>query len=73
MQPEIENDQRRMLRQQLQRHLAVRRFQNLIALRAQPHPQQFADRRLVIDDQDLDRRGAHAAVSSLLAAAGIGS
>jgi hypothetical protein len=33
-------------------------------LRAQPHPQQFTDGRLVVDDQDLDGHGVHAAVSS---------
>src|SRR6478609_840900 len=38
-----------------QRGLAVRRLQDLIALRRQPHPQQFADRRLVVDDQHFDR------------------
>ena len=53
-----------LLRQQLERDLAVGRFEDLVALRAQPHAQQLADRRLVVDDQDLDRRGAHAAVSS---------
>ena len=50
--------------QQFQRDLAVGGFEDFIALRAQPHPQQFADRRLVVDDQNLDRRGVHAAVSS---------
>ena len=42
----------------LQRGVAVRRFEDLIALGAQAHSQQFADRRLVVDDQDFDRRGA---------------
>ena len=72
-QAEIENDERRILRQQFERDLAVGGFQDLVALGSQPHPQQFADRRLVVDDQDLDLRGAHAAVSSALDAAGIGS
>ena len=49
------------------------RVENLVALRGKAHAQQLADRRLVVDDQDLQRRGAHAAVSSFFAAAGIGS
>src|SRR5260370_30021780 len=72
-QAEIENDQCGLLGQQFERELAVRGFQNLVTLRAQPHPQQLADRRLVVDDQDLDRRGVHAAVSNTSDAAGIGS
>jgi hypothetical protein len=72
-QAEIEDDQRRILRQQLQRGLAVRRLQNFIALRTLSHPQQFTDRRFVVDNQDLDRRRTHAAVSSGRAAAGIGN
>ena len=71
-QAEIEDDQGRILRQQFQRDLAVGGFQDLVALGAQAHPQQLADRRLVVDDQDLDRRGVHAAVSSASDAAGIG-
>src|SRR3984885_11623640 len=65
-QAEIENDQGRNLGQQFQRDLAVGGFQNFVALRTQPHPQQFSDRRLVVDDQDLDRGGVHAAVSTSL-------
>ncbi len=70
---EIENDEGRILDQQFERGLAVGGFQDLVALGAQSHPQQFADRRLIVDDKDLDRRGAHAAVSSASDAAGIGS
>ena len=29
---------------------------DLVALRAEPHAQQLADRRLVVDDQDAERR-----------------
>src|SRR5882757_10713714 len=72
-QAEIENDQCGLLGQQFERDLAVGGFQYLVTLRAQPHSQQFADRRLIVDDQDLDRRGVHAAVSSAVDAAGIGS
>jgi hypothetical protein len=54
-QAEVEDDQRRALREQVERHLAVARLQNVVALRVQPHPQQFADRRLVVDHQNLDR------------------
>src|SRR5436305_2071937 len=60
-----------MLRQLLQRHPAARRLDHLIALRAQSGPQQFADRRLVVDDEDLDGSG-HAALSSAPASAGTG-
>src|SRR6185312_17009251 len=60
------------VRQQLQRRLSVRRFQDLIALRGETHPQQFADRWLVVDDEYLDRRRAHAAVSRAFICAGIG-
>ena len=51
--------------EQLQRGLAVRRLEDLVALRAQSHAQQLADRRLVVDHQNLERGGAHAAVSRL--------
>ena len=71
-QAEIENDQCRVLREQFQRQLAVGGFEDLIALRAKPHPQQLADRRFIVDDHDFYRRGVHAAVSSALEAAGIG-
>src|SRR5437764_9567328 len=63
-QTEIENDQRQAFLELLQRDLAIGGFENVIALRAQPHPQQFSDRRLVIDDQNLDGGSIHAAVSS---------
>ena len=54
-----------LLGQLFQRDLAVGGFEDLVALRAQPHPQQLADRRLVVDDEDLYRGGAaDAAVSS---------
>ena len=72
-QAKIENDQIGLLGQQFQRGLAVRCIEDLIALRAEPHPQQLADRRLVIDDKNLERGGAHAAVSSASDASGIGS
>ena len=72
-QAEIENDQIGLLLEQLERGLAVGRFEDFIALRAQAHAQQLADRRLVVDDQDPERGGAHAAVSSRSAFAGIGS
>src|SRR5207244_3621798 len=61
------------LRQQLERGLAVRRFQDFVALRAQPHAQQLTDRRLVVDHQNLERCRAHAAVSNRSTAGGIGS
>jgi hypothetical protein len=63
-QPKIEDDDVGNLRHQLKRSLGVRRVDGLIALRAQPHAQQFADRRLIVDHQDFERRGVHAAVSS---------
>ena len=72
-QSKIENDQIGILRQQLERGLAVRRLQDFVALRAQAHAQQLADGRLVIDHQNLERGRAHAAVSSCLVAGGIGS
>ncbi len=72
-QAEIEDDQVRLARRELERRLAVRRLEDLVALRAQPHPQQLADRRLVIDDQDAEWGGAHAALSTFLTAAGTGS
>src|SRR5258708_19659642 len=51
----------------------VRRFQDFVALRAQPHAQQLTDRRLVVDHQNLERCRAHAAVSNRSTAGGIGS
>src|SRR4051794_19558234 len=72
-QTEIENDQRRILRQQFERVPAIGSLEHVVALRAQPQPQQFADRRLVVNDQDSYWRGVHAAVSSACVPAGIGS
>ena len=40
---------------------AVGRLDDLVALRAEAGAQQPADRRLVVDDEDADRGGAHAA------------
>ena len=72
-QSKIENDEIGILRQQLERGLAVRRLQDVVALRAQAHAQQFADGRLVIDHENLERGRAHAAVSSCLVAGGTGN
>src|SRR5437763_12887788 len=72
-QAKIEDDQRRAFLELLQRDLAIGGFENVVALRAQPHPQQLSDRRLVVDDQNLDRCGVHAAVSRALSVAGTGS
>ena len=44
----------------------------LIALGLEPHPQQFAGRRFVVDHQNLERSCTHAAVSSCVAGLGIG-
>src|SRR5262249_30179457 len=71
-QAKIEDDEVGLLREQRQRGLAVRRIEDLVTLRAQPHAQQLADRRLVVDHQHLDWSGAHAAVSSTLTSAGAG-
>src|SRR4029450_14073924 len=61
------------MRQQCERGLAARRFQDFVALRAQPHSQQLADRRLVVDHEALERGSAHAAVSNCAARYGTGS
>ena len=53
--------------------LPLWRFEDFVALAGQAHAQQFADRRLVVDHQDPERGGAHAAVSNWLGCAGIGS
>src|SRR5665213_2439071 len=70
---EIENDHIRLPGEELERGLAVGRLQNLITLRAQAHAQQLADRRFVIDDQNPEGGGVHAAVSSRVDSAGTGS
>src|ERR1700731_2520533 len=72
-QAKIENDQRRPLRQQFEPALAVGGFEDFVTLRAKSHPQQLADRRLIVDDKNLDRGGGHAAVSSTFDATGIGN
>jgi hypothetical protein len=71
--PEIENDQIRLSRQQIKGCFAVRCFQDFIALRAQSHSQQLANGRLVIDHQDFEWSSVHAAVSSCSVWGGIGS
>ena len=71
-QAEIENDQIRRLAEQLERGLAIGRFDNLIALRGQSHAQELADRRLVVDHQHAKRCGGHAATSSRCRSRGIG-
>jgi hypothetical protein len=53
-QAEIEEDQVRPLRRErFERELAVAGFGDRIALRPEPHAQQLADRRFVVDDEDL--------------------
>src|SRR5262249_26004445 len=71
--PEVENDEARLARQQLQRHLAVERLDHLVAVGAQSHAQELADGRLVVDDQDAQRGGAQAAVSRRAVCTGTGS
>src|SRR4029077_8830200 len=58
--------------EQIECRLAVRRLDDLIALRGEAHAQQFADWWLVIDDQYADRSGAHAAASNFCRSRGIG-
>ena len=72
-QAEIENDQVRLLVQELKRGLAVRRLKSLIALRRQSHPQELTNGRLVIDHQNLERGCGHAAVSNFRVSVGTGS
>src|SRR5262249_37606428 len=62
-----------LTRHQLERGLAVRRLEDLVALGGEAHAQELADGRLIVDHQHLDRGGAHAAVSSGLASAATGS
>ena len=71
-QAEIEDDEVGLLGEQFERDLAVRRFEHLVALGAKPHAQQLADGRLVVDDQNLQGSGAHAAVTRFRSAAGTG-
>ena len=52
-QSEIEDDQVRLLLQQLQGRLAVSSLQNFVALRGQPHVKELANGALVIDYKDL--------------------
>ena len=70
---EIENDQVGLVGHQIESGLCVWSVDGLIALRAQSHAQQFADRRLVIDHEDLERGRAHAAVSKRSVGFGMGS
>src|SRR5215831_775296 len=72
-QSEIKNDEVRLLRQHLQRGLAVRSFQDFVALGAEPHAKELADGALVIDHKDLGRSSTHGAVSSCLICVGTGS
>ena len=53
---EIENDEVGLVSHQIESSLRVGRVDDVIALRAQSHAQQFADWRFVIDDKDLQRR-----------------
>src|SRR5262249_41846486 len=71
-QTEIKDDQVGPLAEQIECSLAVRRLDNLITLRGQAHAQELADRRLVVDHQDADRSGTHAAASNLCRPRGIG-
>ena len=72
-QPEIEDDEIGRLCHQLERRLGIWRVDGLVALRAQSHAQQFADWRLVVDDQHSEGRSGHAAVSRCSAGLGTGS
>ena len=72
-QPQIENDEVGFLPQKLERGFCVGGFEDVVALRAQTHAKKLADRRLVVDDENLGSGGAHAATSSCSARAGIGS
>ena len=61
---EIEDHEIGLPGEQLERRLAVRRIQHLVALGGEPHAQELADGRLVVDDQDLQGARAHAAASA---------
>ena len=69
----IEDDEIWFLGQQLERRLAIGRVQHIIALGREPHPQELADRRLVVDHQDFDPSGTHSVVSTNSPCAGTGS
>ena len=70
--PRSENDNVRMVLQQHECRLAVRCFDHLVALRGQPHPKQLADGRFIVNNEDLERCGGHAAVSKRRGSSGIG-
>jgi hypothetical protein len=70
-QPKIEDDQGRVLRQQLERDLGIGSFEDVVALRIQSHSEKLADRWLVIDNKHLNLVGTHAAVSNGSAPAGM--
>ena len=56
-----------LLREVLERRLAVRSIEHLVSLRAKPHAEELADGRLVIDHEDADGWSAHAASSNVSA------
>ena len=70
---EVEDHEIRLVGHELEGGLGVRGIHGLIALGLEPHAQQFADRRLVVDHKNLEGRCAHAAVSSRAAGLGTGS
>src|SRR5690348_13326549 len=70
---EVEDNQVWFLAQESKRGLAGRRLKNFVALCGQAHFQELTDWRFVIDDQNLWRRGGHAAVSNFCDSVGIGS
>src|SRR5262245_12767185 len=73
-QPEIEDHQiRLLLLQQLKRDAPIWRFKDIIAVRAQAHPKQLANGRLIVNDKDLGRGSVHPAVSNRPGFVGIGS
>src|SRR5262249_45965422 len=72
-QAEIEDDQVRLLPDQLERDLAARGIEDVVALGGEDEAQELADARLVVAHQHLERGCAAAAVSSLGAAAGLGN
>src|SRR5262245_21770724 len=70
---EIKDHEIRPLRQKLERLSAVRRIQYIVSLRGQPHAQELADGRLIVDDQDLQGARAHATARAKSADCPIGS